>query len=186
MPGLEVFLLSAGLTAAAELGDRSLLLALLLGSRYPRTGVLFLGMSTGLILNLVLAGLFGSWLFWLIPSPWQPWIVSGLFIMTAVWLLWQKDPQPVTDISNQRLFVSSASAFFIMEMADKSQLTMLALIGSQEWLPGVLLGAIVGTLLVVGPALWVGRWIAPKLPFRALSIAGAGLFLFAAVVTIAW
>lgn len=182
---MDAFLLAAGLTAVAEVGDRSLLLALLLGSRYSRTTVLFLGMSTGLILNLVLVGLFGSWLFLFVPTPWQPWIVSGLFMLTALWLLQQEGSQAAVQLSDRKLFVTSASAFFIMEMADKSQLTMLALVGSQSSLPGVILGAICGTLAVVGPALWLGRRLSPVLPSRWLSLASAALFFLAAGSTLA-
>lgn len=175
---MDAFLTSTLTVGIAEIGDRSLLLALLFGIRYQRPWPVFWGMALGLMLNQAISALIGVWLFSWIPLHYQPWILSLAFLLMAVWvLLPEKDEEEGKPVMTGRaLFLVAAVSFFILEMADKTQVAVISLAGAFDAYWPVVLGATFGILLVTTPALWLGQRFAHWLPIQKVKYISAALF----------
>ncbi len=174
---MDAFLISALAVGIAEIGDRSLLVALLFGLRYRRPWPVFFGMALGLFSNQLLSAVAGHWFFALVPSHWHHWIIGVVFIVMAAWILLGDEEESTALRSNHSLFFSAALTFFILEMADKTQLTVIALVGVYQTIVPVVLGATLGILLLTTPALWLGHRFADRLPVRLIKRIACGLFL---------
>lgn len=175
---MNAFLISILTIGIAEIGDRSLFLAILFGVQYQRLWPVFLGMASGLFANQLLSAVLGVWLFSVIPSQWQGWLVGIVFIGMAVWVLIPEDERITQTKSSRGIFLTSAIAFFILEMADKTQVAVISLAGYFNTVIPVVLGATLGILLVTTPALWLGCRFASRLPIKTIRIIASALFMF--------
>ncbi len=174
---MELFAISLMTALVAEIGDRSLLLAVLFGVRYERIWPIFWGMVTGLLVNQAVSAVAGVWLFALIPSTWHSWLIGITFLVMGVWILFSKDERLRDSGTAGGLFVTSAVAFFLLEMADKTQLAVIALAGVTQNVAPVILGATLGILLITTPALLIGNRFAAWLPVKWIRTIGAVLLL---------
>ena len=64
---MESFLVSTGVVALAEIGDKTQLLALLLAARFRRPLPIVLGILVATLANHALAGLVGAWVRQIVP-----------------------------------------------------------------------------------------------------------------------
>ena len=175
---MDAFFLSILTVGIAEIGDRSLFLALLLGLRYQRPWPIFAGMAVGLFANQAISAFVGMWLFQFLQADWHAWVVGIAFIVMAIWMLVPEgDDELKTDISKRQLFLAAAIGFFVLEMADKTQLVVVTLAGSYQTFWPVVLGATIGILAVTTPALWLGYKFANKIPLHTMKWVACGLFL---------
>ncbi len=174
---MEAFLISILAVGIAEIGDRSLFLAILLGVQYQRPWPVFWGMTAGLFANQAVSALLGVWLFRIINPEWQGWIVGAVFLIMAIWILIPEDEKSFKQRSTGSIFLASALAFFILEMADKTQLAVITLAGAFNVFWPVVMGATLGILLVTTPALWLGSRFAARLPTKFIRISACCLFL---------
>ncbi len=174
---MNAFLISIITVGIAEIGDRSLFLAVLLGVQYRRPWPVFWGMTTGLFLNQLFSAVLGVWLFSIVPAHWQGWLVGSVFLIMAVWVLVAKEEKVDRYRSSRSIFMTSAIAFFILEMADKTQVAVISLAGYFGSIMPVVLGATLGIMLVTTPALLFGCRFASRLPMKAIRIAASCLFL---------
>lgn len=173
---MELFYLTTVTVAVAEIGDRSLFLAILLGVRYRRLWPVFWGMVAGLFVNQLISAFAGVWLFSVLPAQWHGLLVGAVFLIMAVWVLFPEDESKAENLSARSIFLTSAVAFFILEMADKTQLAVVTLAGASGNVWPVVFGATTGILLVTTPALLLGWRFASALPMRTLRITAAALF----------
>ncbi|MCC5879884.1 MAG: TMEM165/GDT1 family protein [Idiomarina sp.] len=175
---MDAFFLSILTVGIAEVGDRSLFLALLFGLRYQRPWPVFAGMALGLFLNQALSALVGMWLFQFLQADWHGWLVGIAFLVMAVWVLVpEQDDELKADVSKRQLFLAAAVGFFVLEMADKTQLVVVTLAGSYQTFWPVVLGATIGILAVTTPALWLGYKFANRIPLQTMKWVACGLFL---------
>ncbi|MDO9483481.1 MAG: TMEM165/GDT1 family protein, partial [Hydrogenophaga sp.] len=58
---MEAFLLSTGIVALAEMGDKTQLLSLVLAARFKKPWPIIWGILAATLLNHALAGAVGSW-----------------------------------------------------------------------------------------------------------------------------
>ena len=63
---MEAFLISTGLVALAEIGDKTQLLAFILAARFRKPGPIVLGILIATLVNHACAGAVGSWI---TPKP---------------------------------------------------------------------------------------------------------------------
>ncbi len=173
---MDLFYLTVLTVAIAELGDRSLFLAILLGVRYRRPWPVFLGMVAGLFSNQLISAFAGVWLFLVLPTDWHGLLVGAVFLVMAAWVLFPEDESKAERLTARSIFLTSAAAFFILEMADKTQLAVVTLAGASGTVWPVVFGATVGILLVTTPALLLGWRFAAALPMRTLRLVAAALF----------
>jgi putative Ca2+/H+ antiporter (TMEM165/GDT1 family) len=174
---VEAFLVSAGLVAIAEIGDKTQLLAMLLASRYRRPLSILAGILVATLVNHALAAWAGALLAaWLTPAV-LTWVLAASFLAMAVWALIPDKPDEDAPAPGRfGAFLATAVAFFIVEMGDKTQIATIALGArfADPWI--VAAGTTVGMLLANAPAVFLGGALAGAIPARLVRLVAAGLF----------
>src|SRR5688572_9149380 len=84
---MEAFLISTGIVALAEIGDKTQLLALVLAARYRKPVPIVLGILAATLANHALAGAAGAIVAKLIDPQILRWALGLSFIAMAVWML---------------------------------------------------------------------------------------------------
>ena len=175
---MEAFLISTGLVALAEMGDKTQLLSLVLAARFRRPWPIAWGILAATLANHALAGALGTAVTaWLGPQLLR-WIVGGSFIAMALWML---VPDKLDDDEEGGLkrfgpFLTTLIAFFLAEMGDKTQVAtvMLAAQYPHFWL--VVLGTTIGMLLANVPVVLAGNFAAERLPLALIRRLAACAF----------
>ena len=175
---MEAFLVSAGIVALAEIGDKTQLLALVLAARFRRPVPIILGILVATLANHALAGFVGAWIAAKVGPDLMRWILGLSFLAMAVWIL---IPDKVDDeATSQRarfgIFGTTAIAFFLLEMGDKTQIATIALAAKYPSLTAVVAGTTVGMMLANVPAVLLGEVAAKKLPLKLVHGIAAALF----------
>ncbi|WIM11594.1 TMEM165/GDT1 family protein [Enhydrobacter sp.] len=182
---MEAFLVSAGLVAVAEIGDKTQLLAMVLASRYRRPVPIILGILVATLANHALAAAVGAQVAaWVGPHTMR-WTLAVLFLAMAAWCLVpdKADEGPKT-VGHAGAFLATAVAFFLVEMGDKTQIATVGLAARFQDVVTVTAGTTVGMLLANVPAVLCGDVLARKVPLRLVRMAAAASFAILAVLTV--
>jgi putative Ca2+/H+ antiporter (TMEM165/GDT1 family) len=184
---MEAFLVSAGLVAIAEIGDKTQLLAMLLATRYRRPIPIILGIFVATLANHAIAASVGAAVAaWLGPDAMR-WIVGGLFIVMAGWcLIPDKEDEGPKAAGTLGAFLATAVAFFLVEMGDKTQIATVALAARFQNIALVTAGTTVGMLLANVPAVLFGDVLARKIPLKLIRICAATSFVVLGAVVLLW
>ncbi len=182
---MEALLISAGVVALAEIGDKTQLLALVLAAKYRRPMPIILGILAATLLNHALAGAVGSALAAAIGSNAMRWILGVSFIAMALWTL-VPDESPETSSQPPRfgVFGTTLVAFFLLEMGDKTQIATVALAAKYQSLLLVTLGTTAGMMLANVPAVLLGEVAATKLPMKLVHGIAAAIFLIMGIIVL--
>lgn len=180
---MEAFLISTGVVALGEMGDKTQLLALLLATRFKRPLPIILGIFVATIANHALAGAVGNWFASLLGPQWLRWVVGVSFIGMAIWTLIPDEIED--DLAKSRhvlgVFGTTVVAFFLAEMGDKTQLVTVALAARYQELMWVVMGTTLGMMISNVPAVFIGDWLVKKVSLKwvhgiaALIFAGMGV-----------
>ena len=84
---MEAFLISTGIVALAEMGDKTQLLSLVLAARFRKHWPIVLGIFVATLANHALAGAVGSWVTTVLGPDVLRWVLGASFIAMAVWML---------------------------------------------------------------------------------------------------
>ena len=84
---MDAFLISTGLVALAEMGDKTQLLALLLAARYRQPLPILIAILLATLFNHALAAALGAWLADFLNAEVLRWILGISFIAMAGWML---------------------------------------------------------------------------------------------------
>src|SRR5690606_8572711 len=118
---MEAFLVSTGLVALAEIGDKTQLMALLLAARFRKPIPIILGILVATIVNHALAGALGSWVAAQVGPTTMRWVLGLSFIAMAAWMLVpdkiDDDEEPAPRFG---VFLTTLVSFFLLEMGDKT------------------------------------------------------------------
>ena len=175
---VHAFLVSTGVVALAEIGDKSQWLVLALTARFARPLPIILGIFSATVANHSLAGAAGAWLAPLIGPGTIRWILGVTFLSMGVWALLperrEKAPAP---IPRWGVFGTMLVTFFLMEMGDKTQIATMALAASYGSVYAVVAGSTLGILLADVPVVFLGAVAAKELPLRSLRRLAPGIFL---------
>jgi putative Ca2+/H+ antiporter (TMEM165/GDT1 family) len=183
---MEAFLVSTGVVALAEIGDKTQLLALVLAARYRRPLPIILGILVATLANHALAGWVGAWVSAQIRPVAMRWILGLSFLAMAAWLLVPDKAGDVrTDAGRFGIFGSTLIAFFLLEMGDKTQIATVALAAHYDALASVVAGTTLGMMLANVPAVLLGDVAARKLPLRLVHGLAATLFAVLGVLILA-
>jgi putative Ca2+/H+ antiporter (TMEM165/GDT1 family) len=175
---MEAFLVSTGVAALAELGDKSQLLVLTLATQYRRPIPIILGMLVATVLNHTAAGVAGTWLAATINPVLLRSILALSFIGIAIWtLIPSKRPQRAPSSPRFGVFAMTAATFFLLEMGDKTQFAAIALAAKYGSLLPVVAGTTVGILLADVPVVLLSSAAAGQLPLKSVHKFAAVLFL---------
>ena len=176
---MEAFLVSTGVVALAEIGDKTQLLSLLLAARYKRPWPIILGIFIATLLNHALAGAVGAWIAAVLGPDLLRWLLGLSLLAMAVWIL---IPDNVDDVDATPaglrfgVFGVTFIAFFLAEMGDKTQIATVALAARYDMLLAVIVGTTLGMLIANVPAVLLGDVAARKLPIRAVHAVAALIF----------
>ncbi len=128
---MEAFLVSTGVVALAELGDKSQLLVLGLAARFRKPVPIILGIFLATVLNHALAGVVGTSLGARIGPQSLRWLLGLSFVGVAVWMLLSNGRDPaIPRMPRLGVFGTTLATFFMMEMGDKTQVVAMALAAS--------------------------------------------------------
>ena len=180
---METLLVSAGVVALAEIGDKTQLLALLLATRFRKPVPIVLGIFVATLANHAGASAIGSWLVTVIGADTMRWILALSFIAMAAWAL-VPDSAPGESSTTPRygVFLTTLVAFFVVEMGDKTQIATVALAAQFHSIVWVVLGTTLGMLLANVPVVYLGDALIRRVPmkwvraFAALSFVALGIF----------
>lgn len=162
----------------AEMGDKTQLLALAFSTKYKARTVL-LGVAAGAFLNHGLAILLGSLIGKLIPMNLIQLLASSLFIYFGLtsFLLEFEDEEEESTSNKFGPFFTVASAFFIGELGDKTQLTAMTL-GVKSSLPIIVLAATtIGMVCVSSLGIIVGKLLGKKIPEVTMKFIAGLVFI---------
>jgi putative Ca2+/H+ antiporter (TMEM165/GDT1 family) len=189
---LETYTVSTLLVALAEMGDRTQLLAIMLASRYRKPWSILAGILVATVANHGLAALVGFFLSGLLNAVWFKYLISASFIAMAAWALVPDKADDDNKPGKRHLgvFLTTAVAFFLVEMGDKTQIATAALAARFHDVLIVAAGTTTGMMLANIPAVFLGHAVTRVLPINALRIAAAvvylGLGLWGIAATAGW
>ena len=165
-----------GLVFLAELGDKSMLLAIGFAARYRPWPVLG-GIAIAALTMLGLSTLVGAALGAALPDRLLS-IVGGLiFVGFAVWtLLGDGDEDEPTEVRGSSVLFGVTLAFMLAEFGDKTMLATVTLASTQAALP-TWIGASAGMTAASGIAVALTSLIGARLPERSVRYAAAAAFL---------
>ena len=175
---MDAFLVSAGVVALGEIGDKTQLLALMLAARFRKPMPIIAGILVATLANHALAGFLGNTLRAMIDPGTLRWLLALSFFAVAIWALVpdtidEDEPAPAT---RWGVFGVTVVAFFLAEMGDKTQVATVVLAARFPSLVAVVAGTTVGMLLADVPAVLIGKAAATKIPMKAARIAAALMF----------
>ena len=175
---MEAFLVSTGIVALAEIGDKTQLLALVLAARFRKPVPIILGILIATLVNHALAGAAGAWIAAIVGPTAMRWILGLSFVAMAVWTLIPDKYEDEPDTAPRfGVFATTLIAFFLVEMGDKTQIATVALAAKYSSLMGVVAGTTCGMMLANVPAVLLGDVAARKLPMRLVHGIAAAIFL---------
>jgi putative Ca2+/H+ antiporter (TMEM165/GDT1 family) len=184
---MEAFLVSAGVVALAEIGDKTQLLAFVLAARYRRPLPIIAGILCATIVNHSLAGAVGSWLVHALGPDLLRIALALSFFAMAVWILVpdKLDAGALDQAPRYGVFGTTVVSFFLAEMGDKTQIATVALAAKYASFYAVVAGTTVGMLLANVPAVLVSDRLAGRLPTRLVHALAALIFAALGVVVLA-
>ena len=176
---LEVFLASIAVVALAEIGDKTMLLAIVLAARLRAPWQILAGIFAATVANHALAALVGRGVAGLVDAPWFRIAVALGFIAMAAWTVIpdKLDDDEESFKSRGNAFVTTLVAFFVVEMGDKTQVATVALAAQYHSVLAVTAGTTLGMMLANGPAVVFGEALVKRVTLKATRTAAALLFL---------
>ena len=183
---IEAFLVSTGVVALGEMGDKTQLLAMLLAARFKKPRPIILGILVATLANHALAGAVGNAVAQALGPNVLRWVIGGSFIAMAVWMLIPDKVNADAAGGDPRfgIFGTTVLAFFLAEMGDKTQIATVALAARYESLLAVVIGTTLGMMLANVPAVYLGDTIARKVSMPLVHGVAASIFAVLGVLTL--
>ena len=187
---MEAFLVSTSVVALGEMGDKTQLLAMLLAARFKKPTPIILGILVATLANHALAGVVGNavvnWAGSALGPDGLRWVIGLSFIAMAAWMLVpdKVDGQAASGSARFGIFGTTALAFFLAEMGDKTQIATVALAARYESLAAVVAGTTLGMMLANAPAVFLGDRLARKVPMTLVHGVAALIFAVLGVLTL--
>ena len=182
---MEAFLISTGIVALAEIGDKTQLLAFILAAKFRKPVPIVLGILVATLANHGFAGAVGSWITTLMGSETLRWVLGISFIAMAGWtLIPDKFDEEDAKLARFGVFTTTLIAFFLAEIGDKTQVATIALAAQYQSLVAVVAGTTLGMMVANVPAVIMGDKIADKMPVKLIHRIAAAIFAILGVATL--
>lgn len=183
---IESLLVSTGVVALAEIGDKTQLLAFLLAARFKKPVPIILGILAATVVNHGLAGAVGAWITHSISPDILRWVLGASFIGMAIWTM---IPDKIEDEETQvakrfGVFGATLITFFLAEMGDKTQIATIAMAAHYADPLLVVIGTTLGMLIADVPAVFVGDKLANKIPMKLVHSVAAVVFAVLGIATL--
>ena len=183
---MEALLISTGVVALAEIGDKTQLLAFILAARFKKPAPIIAGILCATLVNHGLAGALGAWIMSVTSPEAMRWVLGLSFIGMAVWtLIPDRIEEEETQIARQMgVFGATLVTFFLAEMGDKTQIATIALAAHYGAPLLVVIGTTAGMLIADVPAVFIGNRFAQKISMRLVHAIAAGIFAVMGLLTL--
>ncbi len=182
---MEAFLVSTGIVALAEIGDKTQLLAFILAAKFRKPVPIIIGILVATLVNHGCAGAVGEWLTHLVSPQTLRWVLGVSFIAMAIWtLIPDKFEEDDAKLARMGVFGTTLVAFFLAEMGDKTQIATVALAAQYQSLLVVVAGTTIGMMIANVPAVILGDRIAQRMPVRLVHGIAAAIFAVLGVATL--
>lgn len=182
---MDAFLVSTGVVALAEMGDKTQLLSLLLAARYRRPIPIILGILCATLANHAGAAALGAWITAYLGYDKLRWLIGLSFLGMAIWMM---IPDRIEDDKARPfrfgVFGATAIAFFLAEMGDKTQVATVALAAQYTAFYVIVAGTTLGMMIANVPAVLFGERITRRLPLPLIHGVAALIFVVLGIVTL--
>jgi Ca2+/H+ antiporter, TMEM165/GDT1 family len=183
---MDSLLVSTGVVALAEVGDKTQLLAFVLAARFKKPLPIIAGIALATLVNHGLAGAVGAWISVNVSPSVLRWVLGLSFIAMALWTLVPDKIEDEESRSSLRLGVFGATlvSFFLVEMGDKTQIATVAMAAhyGTPWL--VVIGTTLGLLIADVPAVFIGDRLSARIPMRLVHGTAAAIFAALGIATL--
>ena len=175
---MEAILTSTAVVALAELGDKTMLLAIVLAARFRKPVPIILGILLATLANHGIAALVGQSVANLLEGEWFRYAVGLSFVAMAAWTL-VPDKLDEEEQKTPRFgaFATTTIAFFLVEIGDKTQVATIALAAQFQEVVLVTLGTTLGMMIANVPAVFLGHRLVERLSLGLMRTIAALLFL---------
>ena len=184
---MQAFLVSTGVVAVSEIGDKTQLLALLLAARFKRPLPIVGGIIVATLFNHAIAGALGAWLGGAVDQGYLRWILGALFIGMGIWAL-VPDTLDETKVEEAAttfgIFWITVVTFFLAEMGDKTQLATAALAARFAAVVEVVAGTTLGMLIADVPAVFLGHLFSEQAKGSWVRYVAAAIFIILGILTL--
>ena len=183
---MEAFLVSTGVVALGEMGDKTQLLAIVLAAKFRRPWPIIAGILVATLANHAAAGALGGWVAHALGPDLLRWVIGLSFLAMAGWMLVpdKLDDDATTNRQRFGVFGTTVVAFFLAEMGDTTQIATVALAARYADVGQVVLGTTVGMMLANVPAVFLGDKIARKVSMTLVHGIAAVIFAVLGVLTL--
>lgn len=183
---MEPLLVSTGVVALAEIGDKTQLLAFILAARFKKPLPIVLGILAATIVNHGLAGALGAWITSTLSPDTLRWVLGLSFIGMAIWtMIPDKIEEEETQVARQwGVFGATLVTFFLAEMGDKTQIATVAMAAHYAAALVVVMGTTLGMLIADVPAVLVGDKLAHRIPMKLVHSIAAAIFALLGILAL--
>ena len=183
---MESLLVSTGVVALAEIGDKTQLLAFILAARFKKPLPIILGILAATVINHGLAGALGAWITSTINPEVLRWVLGASFIGMAIWtMIPDKIEEEETQVAQRfGIFGATFITFFLAEMGDKTQIATVAMAAHYTAPLMVVIGTTLGMLIADVPAVFACDKLANKIPMKLVHSIAAAVFALLGVATL--
>ena len=182
---MEAFLVSTGIVALAEVGDKTQLLSFILAAKFRKPWPIMLGILVATIFNHAFAGAIGAWVTSLMSPETLRWVLGLSFLAMAAWILVpDKFDEKDAKLAHMGVFGTTLIAFFLAEMGDKTQIATVALAAQYKAFVAVVAGTTLGMMIANVPAVLLGDRIAHKLHVKLVHGIAAAIFAVLGIATL--
>ncbi|WP_373975335.1 TMEM165/GDT1 family protein [Chitinibacter sp. SCUT-21] len=174
----DALMVSTGVVAVAEMGDKTQLLSLILAARFRRPLPIVAGIFVATVLNHFAAAWVGQQVAGLISPDILRWVVGLGFLAIAAWAIIPDEMEEgEAAVKPYGAFLATCVAFFLAEMGDKTQVATIALALKYSPLWQVVIGTTVGMMIANVPAVYLGDWISSRMHLlRMVRFVAAAIF----------
>lgn len=183
---MHSLVLSFGIVFAAELGDKSQLMAMTFAARY-RFWTVLAGITAATALVHLVSVAVGTLVGTNLPADLIN-VVAGLaFLLFGAWTLrgdeLSDEEASKAGRATRSAFLAVGVAFFLAELGDKTMLATITLATTYGWF-GTWVGSTVGMVAADALAIGVGAVLGRTLPERTVRIGAAVLFFLFGLVLV--
>lgn len=174
---MTAFAMCLAFIFVAELGDKSMLLALAFATKYTWQTVLK-GVFIATAINHLLVTILGTYIIGVLPMEYISLMCAVAFIGFGLWTI-RGDVLEEDDVKSTKYspFWTVAIAFFLSEMGDKTQLATLTLaLEYNNWL-FVWLGTTLGMVLADAVGILLGKMLGNRIPEETIKWVSASIFI---------
>lgn len=175
---MEAFLTSTLLVAIAEIGDKTMLLAIVLATRFRRPIPIILGIFCATLANHALAALLGQQMATWLDGGWFRIAIAASFVAMGLWtLIPDKFDEEDKPAERRGAFLTTLVAFFLVEIGDKTQIATVALGARFDAVLAVTAGTTLGMMIANVPAVYLGQALVQRISLDVVRRVAAALFI---------